>query len=95
MTKGNDLIGRRAVQYPEALFEGICRDMPSDLFYGESKLSEEAAKSICRTCPVIEPCREWGIVREVFGVWGGLTPRERQRERSRRRITVTSQHIVR
>ncbi len=43
----------------------------------------QAAKAICRTCPVIEPCREFGIVSgERFGVFGGLDPGERRRFRA-------------
>lgn len=36
----------------------------------------EQAKAICATCPVIEECREYGQG-ERYGVWGGLTPKER------------------
>ena len=36
----------------------------------------DAAKTICRSCPVIEACREHGR-NEMFGIWGGLAPEER------------------
>jgi WhiB family redox-sensing transcriptional regulator len=39
---------------------------------------EEVAKSYCARCPVLEPCRAHALaVREPYGVWGGLTPAER------------------
>ncbi len=41
---------------------------------------EAKAVAICETCPVIAECREEGRGEE-FGVWGGLTPRERKRWR--------------
>ena len=34
----------------------------------------------CATCPVLLPCRAYTIVRrEVYGVWGGLSERDRAR----------------
>jgi WhiB family redox-sensing transcriptional regulator len=38
-------------------------------------------KSICATCPSIEPCREHGLRHESFGIFGGLTNQERKRLR--------------
>ena len=42
-------------------------------------------KSLCGTCIHQSDCAEWGIANETFGVWGGLSPRERQSIRRRRR----------
>lgn len=43
------------------------------------KRREEAAKAVCRSCPVMVPCREHALaVVEEYGIWGGLTPAERQ-----------------
>ncbi len=40
---------------------------------------EEAAKAVCMACPVITACRAHALsVIEEYGVWGGLTPAERQ-----------------
>jgi WhiB family redox-sensing transcriptional regulator len=39
---------------------------------------EEAAKALCRRCPVINQCREHALqVQEPYGVWGGLSESER------------------
>lgn len=39
-----------------------------------------AAKAICRTCPVREPCLEFALgTGEKYGVWGGLDVGERRR----------------
>ena len=43
------------------------------------------AKSLCAECPVSELCREWGLSQETFGIWGGLTEKERRSENRRRR----------
>lgn len=52
----------------------------------ESKHSPEvrAARAVCRRCPVREACLEKAIeTRQPFGVWGGLTTREREALRRR------------
>ena len=68
-----------------------CREEDPDLFYppeGERgsnlALRELVAKRICATCPVQSECAAYALaVDERYGVWGGLTPAERQRRRRR------------
>jgi len=31
------------------------------------------ALAICDECPVIEPCREWAVKHNEYGIWGGWT----------------------
>jgi WhiB family redox-sensing transcriptional regulator len=38
---------------------------------------EAAAKAICRSCPVLEQCREYARRHRERGVWGGETDEER------------------
>ncbi len=65
---------------------GSCRRTGSEVFFhpdGERgaarRLREQAAKSVCRQCPVLEQCRRHALtVREPYGVWGGTTAAERQ-----------------
>ncbi len=51
--------------------------------------SARDAKAVCAACPVREPCLEFALATRMrFGVWGGLSERERRaviRERRRRR----------
>nr|WP_107451593.1 WhiB family transcriptional regulator [Actinacidiphila rubida] len=62
-----------------------------DLFYPEDYGNETlqnakiaAAKAICDACPVLRDCGRWAILRpEPFGIWGGMTVRERGRVRRR------------
>lgn len=42
------------------------------------------AKSICNTCPVREPCLEYALSNESYGIWGGMSETERQYERLER-----------
>lgn len=68
--------------------DGACRDKDSNLFFDNSEsLSVGAqAKRICSGCPVLEQCREYAVdAAEPYGVWGGLTPPERERVRRQRK----------
>ena len=38
---------------------------------------EEAAREICRSCPVLESCRQWAREHREYGFWGGETEEER------------------
>lgn len=59
-----------------------CLDMPDAVFYPERGEDIRRAKRICRTCPVIVECLEYAVAHnERFGVWGGLSERERRRLR--------------
>lgn len=55
---------------------------------------ERAAKSICLSCSVVEPCRRMANEGDERGIWGGMTERERYAEQrriilARRRRVVT------
>jgi WhiB family redox-sensing transcriptional regulator len=41
-------------------------------------LQIQAAKQICRTCPVRQPCLRWALDSGDAGVWGGTTDDERR-----------------
>jgi hypothetical protein len=45
-------------------------------------------RRMCLSCPVVQECREWGIKRERYGFWGGMTATERESERIMRGIRV-------
>ena len=72
-----------------------CREADSEVFFhpeherGDGKQRrEERAKAACRSCPVLEPCRQHALsVHEPYGIWGGMTPRERSAELNRRKQT--------
>ncbi|HHC08176.1 MAG TPA: WhiB family transcriptional regulator [Actinobacteria bacterium] len=66
-----------------------CRGADPDLFFPERGASTRAAKAICRACSVREECLEFAIVSsEKFGIWGGLSERERRRIRRERQIAA-------
>jgi WhiB family redox-sensing transcriptional regulator len=67
--------------------QAACRTVDSALFFGGDgerpptrRRRERRAKKICAICPVLLPCRAYALVRrEAYGVWGGLSERDRAR----------------
>ncbi|NEB92022.1 WhiB family transcriptional regulator [Streptomyces bauhiniae] len=66
-----------------------CRGLDSAVFFtphGERgrarKRREEAARAICRSCPVSTACGSFATASgQYYGVWGGRTEAERRVER--------------
>ena len=65
--------------------EANCLGVDPDLFFPERGASTREAKEVCRGCVVREECLEYALVNgEKFGIWGGLSERERRRMRRQR-----------
>ena len=59
---------------------GACREADSDFFFPTSREEERQAIAICATCPVRVQCLEYSLeARERFGIWGGMTEKQRRR----------------
>lgn len=57
-----------------------CREADPEIFFPASDDGADAALRICRGCPVVDECRDWSLdMRIRYGVWGGLTERDRRR----------------
>jgi WhiB family redox-sensing transcriptional regulator len=68
--------------------EAACLDMDREIFFpiGEEGRQTLPAKVICAGCPVREFCLDWALLNGAeFGIWGGLTSRERRDYLIRRR----------
>ena len=64
-----------------------CLGVDPDLFFPERGASTREAKEVCRGCIVRDLCLEYALVNgEKFGIWGGLSERERRRIRRQRAI---------
>jgi WhiB family redox-sensing transcriptional regulator len=69
---------------PWAAF-AVCRDRDPDTFFPVTADGEREAIRICQGCPVRIDCLEFAMEARVrFGVWGGVT--EKQRRSVRRQI---------
>ena len=69
-----------------------CMGVDPDLFFPERGASTREAKEVCRGCVVREECLEYALDNgEKFGIWGGLSERERRRLRRVRALERRSQ----
>ena len=65
--------------------EANCKGADADLFFPERGASTRKAKAICRACSVQSVCLESAIENsEKFGIWGGMSERERRRIKRQR-----------
>lgn len=56
-----------------------CKNAQPDIFHPEKGGSTREAKKICSRCPVIQECLDYALEHnERFGIWGGLSERERR-----------------
>ena len=64
--------------------EALCAQTDPEAFYPEKGDSVRDAKRTCLSCPVRAECLEYALDRgERFGVWGGMSERERRRLKRR------------
>ena len=64
-----------------------CLGVDPELFFPERGASTREAKEVCRGCVVQSECLEYAIAHgEKFGIWGGLSERERRKVRRSRSI---------
>ena len=67
--------------------EANCLGVDPDLFFPERGASTREAKEVCKGCVVREDCLEFALANgEKFGIWGGMSERERRRIRRARAI---------
>ena len=71
-----------------------CKGADQDLFFPERGASTRKAKAICGACSVREDCLEFAITNgERFGIWGGLSERERRKIRRQRALTARAREV--
>jgi WhiB family transcriptional regulator, redox-sensing transcriptional regulator len=60
--------------------EALCAYVDPDVFFPEKGGSSREAKRICAQCAVRDECLDYALANdERFGIWGGLSERERRR----------------
>ena len=60
--------------------QGLCAQTDPEAFFPEKGGSTREAKRICQACAVRDECLEYALEHdERFGIWGGLSDRERRR----------------
>ena len=74
---GNDSELSEEDQWQE---RALCAQTDPEAFFPEKGGSTREAKRICQGCEVKDMCLEYALANdERFGIWGGLSERERRR----------------
>ncbi|MEU3452121.1 WhiB family transcriptional regulator [Micromonospora sp. NPDC006766] len=76
--------------------DAVCRDEDPELFFpigagdsGPYLRGVEAAKAVCRGCPVTGQCLAWALESgQEHGVWGGMSEEERRAVKRRGGLRV-------
>jgi WhiB family redox-sensing transcriptional regulator len=64
--------------------DSLCAQTDPEAFFPEKGGSTRDAKKICASCEVRAQCLEYALKNdERFGIWGGLSERERRKLRKR------------
>jgi hypothetical protein len=73
--------------------EGACNGANTEMFYPEigqyTRVETKFYENLCKGCPIIKECLEWGLAHERSGVWGGTTPITRTTLRRKLKWGVT------
>ena len=57
----------------------LCAEVDPEIFFPERGGSVKAAKSVCRACESRAECLDYALEHdEPWGIWGGMTERERR-----------------
>ncbi|MCU1616680.1 MAG: Transcription factor WhiB [Frankiales bacterium] len=71
--------------------KALCAQTDPEAFFPEKGGSTRDAKRVCTGCPVRAECLRFALVNdERFGIWGGLSERERRRVRLERREALSA-----
>jgi WhiB family redox-sensing transcriptional regulator len=71
--------------------DALCAETDPEAFFPEKGGSTREAKRVCGGCTVRAECLEAALTNdERFGIWGGLSERERRRIRLQRREALSA-----
>jgi WhiB family redox-sensing transcriptional regulator len=71
--------------------DALCAETDPEAFFPEKGGSTREAKRVCVGCPVRMQCLEYALDNdERFGIWGGLSERERRRVKLSRREPLSA-----
>lgn len=60
--------------------QAVCASTDPEMFFPEKGGSTREAKQICTRCQVRDRCLEYALQNEErFGIWGGMSERERRK----------------
>ena len=63
--------------------DALCTEVDPDAFFPEKGGSTKEARAVCAECPVQAECLAYALRNdERYGIWGGLSERERKKLRA-------------
>jgi WhiB family redox-sensing transcriptional regulator len=69
----------------------LCAQVDPDLWFPDKGGSTRVPKQICAGCPIKAECLAWAIATdERYGVWGGLSEKERRALKRRQQVAALS-----
>ncbi|GFG72712.1 hypothetical protein MBOT_00770 [Mycobacterium botniense] len=75
------------------MLDALCTETDPEIFFPDKGGSVRDAKKICRRCDVRAECLDYALANgERFGVWGGLSERERRPMHRRARRIAPGRH---
>ena len=81
---GGETFEGESAEEPDWQERALCAQTDPEAFFPEKGGSTREAKRICTTCEVRAECLEYALEHdERFGIWGGLSERERRRLKRR------------
>ncbi len=73
----------------------LCAQTDPEAFFPEKGGSTREAKRVCLTCDVRNECLEYALGHdERFGIWGGLSERERTQAQEARGLTARARSLL-
>ena len=67
----------------DTLADAVCAQIDPYVWFSEEGSLNATAKALCHSCPIEDACLSTALADpELSGIWGGTTPRERQRMRA-------------
>jgi len=74
---------------PDWTRDALCAQIDPEMFFPEKGGSSRQARQVCGSCPVRTDCLDAALANnERFGIWGGLT------ERNRRHLDKQGEHTA-
>ena len=81
---GHDYLADLLGSVPEWQERALCAQTDPEAFFPEKGGSTREAKRICTRCEVTTECLEYAMRHdERFGIWGGMSERERRKIKRR------------
>lgn len=75
-----EILAREEAEEPSWQDLALCAETDPEAFFPEKGGSTREAKRVCAACAVRLECLTWALDNdERFGIWGGMSERERRR----------------